>query len=64
VEVDAIPLDVCGLVFGSPYMYTRDKIFTRRANQYHMIKDESLSSSIHTKVNQRSLYQVLTKIKS
>ena len=27
VELDIVPLDVCGVVFGSPYMYMRDKIF-------------------------------------
>jgi hypothetical protein len=39
VEVDVVPLDVCGVVFGSPYMYMRDVIFMRRENQYHLIKD-------------------------
>jgi hypothetical protein len=34
VEVDVVPLDVCGVVFGSPYMYMRDAIFMRRENQY------------------------------
>jgi hypothetical protein len=27
VELDVVPLDVCGVVFGSPYMYIRDEIF-------------------------------------
>jgi hypothetical protein len=39
VELDVVPLDVCGVVFGSPYMYMRDVIFMRRENQYHLIKD-------------------------
>jgi hypothetical protein len=39
VEVDVVPLDVCGVVFGSPYMYKRDEIFMMRENQYHMTKD-------------------------
>jgi hypothetical protein len=39
VEVDVVPLDVCGVVFESPYMYIRDEIFMRRENQYHLIKD-------------------------
>jgi hypothetical protein len=39
VEVDVVPLDVCGVVFGSPYMYMRDAIFMRRENKYHLIKD-------------------------
>jgi hypothetical protein len=32
VEVDVVPLDVCGVVFGSPYMYMRDAIFTKKEN--------------------------------
>jgi hypothetical protein len=39
VELDVLPLDVCKVVFGSPYMYMRDVIFMWRANQYHFIKD-------------------------
>jgi hypothetical protein len=39
VELDVVPLDVCGVVFGSPYMYMSDEIFMHRANQYQMIKD-------------------------
>jgi hypothetical protein len=34
VELVVVPLDVCGVVFGSPYMYMRDAIFMQRANQY------------------------------
>ena len=30
VELDVVPLDVCGVVFGSPYIYMRDEIFMRR----------------------------------
>jgi hypothetical protein len=32
VEVDVVLFDVCGVVFGSPYMYMRDAIFTKREN--------------------------------
>jgi hypothetical protein len=39
VELDIVPLDVCGVVFGIPYMYMRDAIFMQRANQYRLIKD-------------------------
>jgi hypothetical protein len=39
VELDVVPLDVCGVVFGIPYMYMRDEIFMQRANQYQLIKD-------------------------
>ena len=34
-----LPLDVCGVMFGSPYMYMCDSIFTRRSNQYQLVKD-------------------------
>lgn len=39
VIVDVIPLDLYGVVFGSPYMYVRDVIFIRKANQYLLVKD-------------------------
>jgi hypothetical protein len=32
VKVDILPLDVCVVVFGIPYMYKRDAIFMRREN--------------------------------
>jgi len=32
VYLDVTPLDVCGVVFGSPYMYIRDVIFMCREN--------------------------------
>jgi hypothetical protein len=38
VEVDVGSFDVIGVVFGSPYMYMRDVIFTRRENRYHQMK--------------------------
>jgi hypothetical protein len=39
VELDVVSLDVCGLVFGIPYMYMRDEIFMQRSNQYQLIRD-------------------------
>jgi hypothetical protein len=30
VELELVPLDMCGVVFGSPYMYMKDAIFMRR----------------------------------
>jgi hypothetical protein len=32
VELDVVPLDVCGVVFGSHYVYMRDVIFIHRQN--------------------------------
>lgn len=40
VEAYVVPLDVCGVVFGCSNMYVWNKIFSRRANQYSLIKDE------------------------
>ena len=39
IDLDVVPLDVCEVMFGSPYIYIRDEIFMRRANQYRLIKD-------------------------
>jgi hypothetical protein len=39
VELDIVPLDACGVVFGIPYMYMRGEIFMWRANPYQVIKD-------------------------
>jgi hypothetical protein len=39
VEVNIVPRNVCGVVFGSPFMYLRDEIFMRTINQYCLIKD-------------------------
>ena len=34
-----VPLDVCEVVMGSPYMWDRDVIFLRRANQWKLVKE-------------------------
>jgi len=39
VEVDVVPLDMCGVCFRRPYMYMRDVIFIRREKQYQLMKD-------------------------
>ncbi|XP_059067200.1 uncharacterized protein LOC131858147 [Cryptomeria japonica] len=39
VEVDVVPLDICGLVLGSPYLFDRQAIFYRGENKYHLFKD-------------------------
>lgn len=39
LKVDVVPLNVCGVLFVSPYMYMRDTILMRRENQYRMVKD-------------------------
>lgn len=33
-----VPLDVCGVILVSPYLYVIDAIFRRKANQYELVK--------------------------
>ena len=35
-EFDVVPLDICGIVLGSPYLYDRKAIFYRIHNKYHL----------------------------
>ena len=39
VVLDAIPLDICGIVLGSPNLYDRKAIFFREENKYNLKKD-------------------------
>jgi hypothetical protein len=39
VELDVIPLDICGIVLGIPYLYDRKAIFHRHENKYHLFKN-------------------------
>jgi len=39
VELDIVPLDICGIVLGSPYLYDRKAIFYRVENKYQLTKD-------------------------
>jgi hypothetical protein len=36
-----VPLDICGIILGSPYFYVRDINFRRRVNQYMLVKDRN-----------------------
>ena len=36
--MDVIPLDLCGIVLGSPYLYDRKAIFFMEENKYHIKK--------------------------
>lgn len=40
VEIDVVPLDICGIVLGCPNLYDRKAIFFREHNEYHFFKDE------------------------
>jgi hypothetical protein len=39
VELDVVPLDICGIVLGSPYLFDRKAIFYREDNKYQLTKD-------------------------
>ena len=39
VDLDVVPLDICGIVLGSPYLYDRDAILFRKENKYHLTKE-------------------------
>ena len=39
VDLDVIPLDICGMVLSSPYLFDRKAMFHREHNQYHFLKD-------------------------
>jgi hypothetical protein len=53
VELDIVPLEMCGVVFGSPYMYRRYVIFTCPKRKLVPSDQEwgVLTSSMHTRVN-------------
>jgi hypothetical protein len=38
--LDVVPLDICGIVLGSPYLYDRKDIFYCEENKYHLFKDK------------------------
>jgi hypothetical protein len=38
VDLDVVPLDICGIVLGSPYIYDRKTIFFHHENKFHLTK--------------------------
>jgi hypothetical protein len=56
LELNVVPLDVCGVVFGILFMYMRDDIFMHRSNQYFLIKDDkSFIINTHKGISKLSL---------
>lgn len=39
LELDVVPLDIRGIVLGSPYLYDRKDIFHRHEKKYHLFKN-------------------------
>jgi hypothetical protein len=40
VDLDVLPLDICGIVLGSPYLYDRKAVFFLHEKKYHLTKEE------------------------
>jgi hypothetical protein len=38
VDLDVVPLDICGIVLGNPYLYDRKVVFFRHEKKYHLTK--------------------------
>jgi hypothetical protein len=38
VDFDVVPLDICGIVLGSPYIYDRKTVFFHHENKFHLTK--------------------------
>ena len=53
VELDVVPLDICGIVLGSPYLYDRKSIFYHEDNKYQLTKygKEYIVRAHHKKLN-------------
>jgi len=39
VVVDVVPLDICGVILGNPYMWDKDGIYYKRFNKLRLVKD-------------------------
>jgi hypothetical protein len=39
VELDVMPLDICGIDLGSSYLFDRKFVFYREENKYHLLKN-------------------------
>lgn len=60
VLFDVVPLDICGIMLGSPYLWDRYALFYRKDNKYILIKDviEYIISSHKNKKRNISLITV------
>jgi hypothetical protein len=39
IDLDVVPLDICGIVLGSPYLYDIKSFLFRHENKYHLTKE-------------------------
>jgi hypothetical protein len=51
--LDVVPLDICSIFFGSPYLFERKSILYCEENKYHIFKDdiEYIIRAHHFKTN-------------
>ena len=63
VELDVIPLEKCGVVLSSPYLYDRDAIFHRKGNKYHLVND-GIEYKINTSLDLINVSQMKRLINS
>jgi hypothetical protein len=40
VDLVVVPLEICAIVLGSPYLFDIKDVFYREENKYHLFKDE------------------------
>jgi hypothetical protein len=52
VTCEVVPLDICQVILGSPYLWDRDAIFYRRRQQYQFTKDGKDYIFSREKINQ------------
>jgi len=53
VELYVVPLQIWGIILGSPYLYDQKSIFYHHENKYHILKDQvvHIVRSCHKKMN-------------
>ena len=39
LELDVVPIDILGIILGSPQLYDKKAVFYHHENKYHLIKD-------------------------
>jgi hypothetical protein len=60
VELDIVPLYICVIVLGSPYIFDRKAIFYREEKKYHLFKDGIESIFIYHRIK-TNVYLVSTR---
>ena len=59
VVLDVVPLDICGIVLGSPSLYDKKAIFYGEDNMYQFTKD-GIDNIVHAHHMKTNIYLVST----